>query len=170
MQGPLCGRKGTAGEKVLGCSWCSGFKFSVLLLSVVLQGSKQGFAKESKDWWCSREHDLKVKFAPLHWQLHVARDKCSNDDCGGKNDKNRKWIHGDTNEGVEGRVKVEESGRQSGSGCSSFVLLGERLACRNSRLPVRRSQSQKPKARVRARARRSSVRSRADAQLAKGTL
>ena len=107
----------------------------------MLQSSKQGFAKESKDWWC-REYNLKAKFALLHWQMHVARDRCSTGACGGKNGKDRKWIRGETNEGVEGRVRIKGSGRQSGTGSSSFVLLGERLACRNSRLPVWRSQSQ----------------------------
>jgi hypothetical protein len=102
----------------------------------VLQGSKQGFAKESKDWWC-REYKLKVKFALLHWQLHVARDRCSTGACGGKNDKDRKWTSAEANEGVDGRVRFKGSGRQSGTASSSFVLLGERINSMSQQLTSR---------------------------------
>jgi len=38
MQGPLCGKKGTAGGKVLG--ECSGFEFLVLFLSAAKQQAR----------------------------------------------------------------------------------------------------------------------------------
>jgi hypothetical protein len=101
----------------------------------VLQGSKQGFAKESKDW--CREYKLKGQVCSSALAAARSEGQMQHRCLRGKNDKDRKWTNAEANEGVDGWVRFKGSGRQSGTASSSFVLLGERINSMSQQLTSR---------------------------------